>query len=512
MEPDERVVVDLYDELYDSLVECPLTQNKFLPLNVLQDVITVENIVRTPPFSGNYDLAEEVVRTAKKVLASLILVDCQNAIVDLLSEGLADEKLPLRDRGSRRGSGADTDLLSVCDGNQTFETFRNWKRADVKHFLEKQWLTQAPVFDNSGSHFILDRNCALPLQEDFEKLGTTDFSNVFKCELYQSHYQQDSQVQANQVHVVVKELVDRKTFEQEKATLTKTLNLKNRHLIKHIATCERGSDYYIIFPLADAGSLLDYWRRENEKPRSLELILWSLRQMHGLAGAIYSLHHGLGDDIHYSHGGLKPTKILLFDADSDPLLVIADFGVPRIYEWQRHMRRGRTTAKAATRSYEPPEASEPGQQNQPMARTHVDIWFLGCLFLEFAIWLLYDYNAIENFKENRKRHPENPHASFFQLTLDRKAMILPEVSDAIKALREDPRCQGSTSLESLVNLIADKLLVTAAEDRCKAEQLRDELQIIVQKARQDPSHLLNATDQPPQAPKVFLPVYTSKVW
>jgi hypothetical protein len=182
--------MDLYDELNDSLVECPLTQNKFLPLNILQDVITVENIVRTPPFSGNNDLAEEVVRTAKKALASLILVGRQNAIVDLLSEGLTDEKLPL----SRRGSGADRNLLSDCDGNQTFETFRNWERADVNHFLEKQWLIQAPIFDTSGSHFILDRNGALPLQEDFEKIGTTDFSSVFKCGVYQSHYQQDSQV------------------------------------------------------------------------------------------------------------------------------------------------------------------------------------------------------------------------------------------------------------------------------------------------------------------------------
>ena len=311
--------------------------------------------------------------------------------------------------------------------------------------------------------------------------------------------------------MAIKELRDRKSFEREKDNLTKILNLNNRHLIKHIATCERGSNYYVIFPLANGGSLLDYWKRENEKPRSLELILWSLQQMHGLAGATYALHHDLGGDIHCRHGDLKPANILLFEEDADRFLVIADLGVSRIHEQQTNLRRCGTTTMATTRSYEAPEVLESGRQDQPRARTY-DIWSLGCVFLEFAIWLLYDFDAIKNFEDNRKRPLENPHASFFYMTPVGKAEIPTEVLDAIKALREDPRCQGGTSLESLVNLIADKLLVTAAEDRCKAEQLRDELQKIVQKARQDFSYLLNATNQPPPIHKVFLPVQSSKTW
>jgi len=309
--------------------------------------------------------------------------------------------------------------------------------------------------------------------------------------------------------VAIKELGDRTSFEREKENLTKTLNLNNRHLVKHIATCERDSNYYVIFPLADGGSLLDYWKRDNEKPRSLELILWSLRQMHGLAGAVYCLHHNLGGGMHCRHGDLKPANILLFEEDSDHFLVIADLGVSKIHEQQTNLRRGGTTTMATTRSYEAPEASEPGQQNQPRARTY-DIWSLGCVFLEFAIWLLHGCDAIDNFEDNRRRLPENPHASFFQMTLDRKAKILPEVLDAIKALREDPRCQGGTSLESLVNLIADKLLVTSAEDRCKAEELRDKLQEIVQKAEGRLSYLLNPTDQPAPVHKVFLKA--SRTW
>jgi len=158
--------------------------------SVLANTDSDHTVVGTQTSLSDKDLAEEVVRRARKGFASLVFVGCQSAIRDLLSEGFTDEHLPL----SRTQGGADRNLLSGCDGSKTFETFRTWKRADVDHFLEKQWRVQAPVFDTSGSHFILDRYCAFPLRPDFDKIGITDYSNVFKCEVYQAHYQRGSQV------------------------------------------------------------------------------------------------------------------------------------------------------------------------------------------------------------------------------------------------------------------------------------------------------------------------------
>jgi hypothetical protein len=193
--------MSLYDELDDSLAECPLSHNKFLPLNILNDVITVEKVrantgantgsaVKTHTSSSNHSRAEDVVREAKRVFAILVLIGCENAIENLLLEGLTDEQLPL----SRRGSGPDRNVLSGAVGNKKFETFRGWKQANVDHFLEKQWRVQAPVFDTTGSHFILHRECALPLKPQFEQIGRTTFSRVFKCILYPAHYQPASEV------------------------------------------------------------------------------------------------------------------------------------------------------------------------------------------------------------------------------------------------------------------------------------------------------------------------------
>jgi hypothetical protein len=190
MEPDVNSIRLLYDELADSLTICPLTENEFLPLSVVEKVITVEKILGL--FRGE-DLAGKNVHLATKAFAILILLGRKNVtseITELLSEDFTDEQLPL----SRRSSGDDRNVLSNCTGDRVFKTFRKWERVDVDHFLAKQWLVQAPVFDTFGSHFILDRNCALPLHKDYTQIGTTEFSRVFKCGLYSSHRQQDSQV------------------------------------------------------------------------------------------------------------------------------------------------------------------------------------------------------------------------------------------------------------------------------------------------------------------------------
>jgi serine/threonine protein kinase len=215
--------------------------------------------------------------------------------------------------------------------------------------------------------------------------------------------------------VAIKEIADENLFEREKDNLIRIQNLKNRHLIRHIATCQRDSSYYVIFPLANGGTLLDYWEFESETPRDPGLVvLWSLQQMLGLAEAIRALYHDLGGDLRLRHGDLKPANIIFFKEDGGNFLVVADVGVSRIHEQPTLLRRVGTTTEATTRSYEAPEVAfeRPGQ---PRARAY-DIWSLGCVFLEFAFWLLYDVNAINNFEENRRDPFQNKDASFYITT------------------------------------------------------------------------------------------------
>jgi hypothetical protein len=199
MEPPAKATpVDFYGVLRHKLTTCPLTHVDFLPLDILQDVITVDSIRADAGWNSNPELlsnledtAEEVLLNAKKVYASLVFIQRQSAFEALLSEGLTDEDLPLS-----RQSGTSTNVLCCQKGIKTFEAFRSLRSFEVDIYLEKQWHVLAPVFDTTGSHFNLSRKCALPLTPMREEIVKTSNSQVYKCALYPAHYPQGAKVSA----------------------------------------------------------------------------------------------------------------------------------------------------------------------------------------------------------------------------------------------------------------------------------------------------------------------------
>ncbi len=339
---------------------------------------------------------------------------------------------------------------------------------------------------------------------------------------------------------------------RERKVLTQIRGLDNAHLIKHFATCKRKNDdrLFIIFPLATRGSIQKFWGEEDERAkkerekeerekkerekeerekkerekekrwRDRDLVLWSVEQMLGLARAVHDLHYGLkgeNDETHCRHGDIKPANILVFeDPRSGELrLVLSDLGVSAIHVKQTAVRTSITKTEATTREYEAPEAHERSAgHDQPRPRSY-DIWSLGCVFLEFVVWILYDLKTIERFKENRYEQHKNSHKSFYHITPDRQAVVRPEVREVTAALMDDPRCRGRTALGDLVRLIDTKLLVTAVEGRAlspgtttiryEAKALVKELSKIVERAKADPSYWLNEADAPLIPPNAFLP-------
>lgn len=274
--------------------------------------------------------------------------------------------------------------------------------------------------------------------------------------------------------------------------MEKIQDLHQKHLIEHLAICENGKLYYIIFPWADGGNLREFWKLEDSQERSPELFLWSLQQMLGLSGALQALHRK-----NCRHGDLKPENILHFKKARKGDLVVADVGVSRVHENATELRHVGTTTRATTPSYEPPEVHL--QPNTPRAR-RFDLWSLGCIFLEFNIWLLYGFEAINNFGHAR----DTPDFGFYKLNAERTAAETHQVVlKAIKVIREDPRCSGGTGLENLVNIIAAHLLQVEVERRYKAHELYEELQKIVQDAEKNPAYLLNKVEPAPNMPLLF---------
>jgi serine/threonine protein kinase len=178
------------------------------------------------------------------------------------------------------------------------------------------------------------------------------------------------------------------------------------HLIKLRGAFQRGKVSYMLFDWAGKGNLYNLWYGENQ-PAELPLD-WIRIQIGGLLGALRLLHN-----LNCRHGDLKPDNILVFDRED---LVIADFGLARIHEYGTQSRDQQTTTMSGAQRYEPPEVNEHHpSRNNPWSRQY-DIWSLGCIFLEFIIWLRHGKYELAQFnKELGDRRTEK----FWQLSQSR---------------------------------------------------------------------------------------------
>jgi hypothetical protein len=135
---------------------------------------------------------------------------------------------------------------------------------------------------------------------------------------------------------------------------------------------------------------------------------------------------------------------------------------------------------------------------------------MGCIILEFVVWLLYGHDAIKRFSKARVHNSKviNPDASFYESRWEEENSpnfeINPAVIDVIKALRDDPRCKGSTAIGDLVALIPMHLLQLEPQKRATAEYWWKELGRLVSMAEGDESYLIRRVDPSPAIPDVFV--------
>lgn len=214
--------------------------------------------------------------------------------------------------------------------------------------------------------------------------------------------------------------------------------------------------------------------------------------MLNMVSALEALH-----SINCRHGDLKPENILHFDVYHS--LVIADVGVSKIHEHATIARNAATKSEATTPSYEAPEAAI--KSKDPRSRLY-DMWSLGCVFLEFIIWLLHGYDSIDSFSEARQPNRFLP-SYFYTTTSDKKVAIHPTVKEAIVALQQDPRCEGDTAMQALIALVEEKLLCVSVQDRPTAKTVFQTLESIIKRVESQEAILLRDIDRLPSKPVVF---------
>jgi serine/threonine protein kinase len=252
-----------------------------------------------------------------------------------------------------------------------------------------------------------------------------------------------------------------KAVEAEAKALDDLTGLNHNHIIQRIAAITRGTERYFMFQWADGGSLADFWQNLPRPPLDPDFVKNVVQQLHGLAGALNELHNYKGKES-YRHGDLKPDNILRFkDGTRVGTFKIADMGLAKHHAKDTYLRPP-TSTRFGTVRYEPPEVVTHKLDENGRSRLY-DIWSMGCIALEFIVWLLYGYEELMKFNDAIRGSMQEEGSPYFTVEEDEDNVLVgkvhPKVRACIDHLSNDPECINNTAMSDLLELVSTKLLV-----------------------------------------------------
>ncbi|KAF2132922.1 HET-domain-containing protein [Dothidotthia symphoricarpi CBS 119687] len=473
----------------------------FLPDGILARLTTktsIRNILGIEkPTEEDIILVDFVETRAKKVFAICAFIDLRplhKAMTLFRRNNFSDQNLPIKPWSSKKFKSASSNGIQhdfvAMEGPvdaKTQDVLWAGRWAKIYDFQEAQWKFLAPIFRIDKDHPSQDvGKHILPFisKQTISREGA--FGDVYQCEIHKDHIKSllhpDEKIETM---VAVKQIkVDNETdpknvvthWEKEVGALARMNELNHEHIVRFITAFRRGSakdpEHHLIFEWANGGNLLNLWKATPQPVLEAPLIEAVVKQLLGLADALSAAHY-LEEDGKltgggYRHGDLKPANILWFrDSNGIGRLKIGDWGEAKIHNVVTALRHSKTTAKFATRRYEAPEVETGvkavllGQAEFRRSRLY-DIWAMGCVTLEFIVWLLYGYDVLDRFNKSVKNE-SNGESPFYQLSNakgKKVAKVHSVVEYWIDHMARDPSCKaGATALGDLLQIVRTGLLV-----------------------------------------------------
>jgi serine/threonine protein kinase len=216
---------------------------------------------------------------------------------------------------------------------------------------------------------------------------------------------------------------DQDAFQREASALRSVG--QHAHLVSLLATYQVKDEFCLIFPWAEGGTLRDLWNKQTAPTMDLKAVRWVAEQCLGISSALQLIHQTdaaesnqqnlmtpYSHQVRYGrHGDINPGNILWFgEEQGDPFagtLKIADFGLADFRHSQSAARVQRSTIRGFTNTYAAPELAVEKQVSPSM-----DLWSLGCVFLELTIWILLGQEGLEEFRDKRQTHVSGQTGNF----------------------------------------------------------------------------------------------------
>ncbi|KAF5005062.1 hypothetical protein FDECE_8478 [Fusarium decemcellulare] len=248
-------------------------------------------------------------------------------------------------------------------------------------------------------------------------------------------------------------------FKNEADALEKIRGFESPHLVTPIASFRYHGEENgcFLLPWAEGGDLTNFWADETSSLEDARMMTWVLDQLRGLCHAL-SLLHGKG----IYHGFVMPQTILHFkEGDYKGILRLTNVGASKDDESTR---------------YAAPEFAH-GKRMSPTD----DVWALGCIFLEFVMWMVYGDKKLNEFLEAVD--------SGFWWNSGSEVAIIPEVQFWLGRI---PRRLPSTesAISDLFDLIVSHMFVKNPDKRSTSVQVHEHLVRICNRASRDPNYLM----------------------
>ncbi|OCK95392.1 uncharacterized protein K441DRAFT_717469 [Cenococcum geophilum 1.58] len=144
-------------------------------------------------------------------------------------------------------------------------------------------------------------------------------------------------------------------------------------------------------------------------------------------------------------------------------------GLARHHRLATGLRPHRTDTRYGTARYEPPEALS-ALPNEARSRLY-DIWLVGCIILEFIVWLLYGLKGLNKFSEDTKGSFSDE-VGFFVIEVAgrrRAAQLHPAVEAWMDYISKDQECAKATAIRDLLEVVKMKLLVVRLPERRESD-------------------------------------------
>ncbi|KAM0208124.1 hypothetical protein ACHAQI_007133 [Fusarium lateritium] len=373
---------------------------------------------------------------------------------------------------------------------------------DIYRFRQMQWEFCAPVFHCMKENHDLNEAAILPFTEKhLTSANEGAFGEVLKYTIHKCHIDTAGLIITDIIapnkmprprDVAVKKIkleaqndpsINIAGWEKEVKALWKMRELRQKHIVKFITAFRLGQDeHYLILEWADGGNLRDLWDNFRQ-PLTATLVEDAFEQLLGLSEALDQVHNPRvrRANEHFRHGDLKPENILWFKDPTDERKIgtikIGDWGLAKQHQDFTQIRTKQTTTGFGTRRYEPPEEETIENNNLVVPDPHTvhgkivrkrsrlyDVWAMGCIWLEFLIWIMYGRDALMRFNRSFKKGRTDI-VCFYEIDEKGVAKVHRVAEQWMDHMGQDPVCKvGVTALGNLLELIKERLLVIKLPD------------------------------------------------